>query len=129
MLLRVIHLTEWIWLKLVNMTEKLTITNVNMVNMTENVITITTTTNVNGWIWPKIENIIYFRSYSTVNVRYYIFLNSFFYLNIFGQIHPYFGQVRRLTFVGVNFWSCSNVKICRRQILTDFWSSWFGQVN
>ena len=44
---RVIHLTES-RLKSVNMTEKLTTTNVNMVNLTENIINITTTTNING---------------------------------------------------------------------------------
>ena len=71
---RVIHLTESRWPKLVNMTKKLTMTNVNMVNLTENIINITTTTNVNGWIWPK----LIFWSYSPVHVChcgiiYYIF--------------------------------------------------------
>ena len=32
-------------------------------------------------------------------------------LYIFGHIHLYFGQVQSLTFLGVNFWSSSNVKI------------------
>ena len=38
------------------MTEKLTTMNVNMVILTENIINITTTMNINGWIWPKIKN-------------------------------------------------------------------------
>ena len=46
---------------------------------------------------------------------------------IFGQIHPYFGQVQKLMFVGVNFGSSSNIKVCRWEfffghILTNFWS-------
>ena len=32
---------------------------------------------------------------------------------IFGQIHPYFGQVQRLMFVDVKFRSSSNVNIRR----------------
>ena len=32
-----IKMTEWIWLKSVNMTKKLTKTNVNMVNLVENI--------------------------------------------------------------------------------------------
>ena len=39
-----IKMTEWIWPKLVNMTENLTTTNINMVNLTENILNITTTT-------------------------------------------------------------------------------------
>ena len=53
-----IKMNEWIWAKLVKMTEKLTTTNIYMVNMTKNIIKITTTKNINGWIWQKIENII-----------------------------------------------------------------------
>ena len=48
-----IKMTEWIWPKLVNMTKKLT-KNVNFLNMTENIINITATTNNNGLICPKI---------------------------------------------------------------------------
>ena len=33
----------------------MTTKNTNMVNMTENIIDITTTTNIKGWIWPKTE--------------------------------------------------------------------------
>ena len=45
-----------------------------------------------------------------------------FYLNIFSQIHPYFGQVRRLTFVDVSFRSCSNVKVhCCQIFLVKFY--------
>ena len=68
-----IKMTEWICPKLVNMTEKLTTTNVNMVNLTENIINITTTTNINGWIWPNIS--------------------------IFGQIQLYFCHIHTLMFV------------------------------
>ena len=36
--------------EIVTMTKKLTTTNINMVKMTENIINITTTMNINGWI-------------------------------------------------------------------------------
>ena len=62
-----IKMTKWIWPKSVNMTEKLTRTNINMVNMTKNIINITTTTNINGWIWPKIESIINITTTSNIN--------------------------------------------------------------
>ena len=32
------------------------------------------------------------------------------------QIHPYFGQVQRVMFVGEKFWSCSNINIRRCEI-------------
>ena len=51
-----IKMTEWIWPKLVSMTEKLTTTNINMVNMTKNIINITTTTNINRWIYEYFSN-------------------------------------------------------------------------
>ena len=35
----------------------------------------------------------------------------FIFLSIFGQIHPFFGQVQRLMFIVVKFWSSSYVKI------------------
>ena len=46
-------MTEWIWPKSVNMIKKLTTTNINMVNMTKNIINITTTTNINKWYDQK----------------------------------------------------------------------------
>ena len=36
--------------------------------------------------------------------------------SIFGHIHPYFGQVQRLMFVGEKFQSCYNVDVRRCNI-------------
>ena len=52
-------------------------------NMTETIISIITTTNINGWIWPKI--IYFFQSNSSIYII--------------------------LMFVGVIFWSSSIVKV------------------
>ena len=60
-------MTEWIWLKTVNMTKKVTTMNVNMVNMTKNIINITTKTNVKGRVWPKIKNIVNITTTTRVN--------------------------------------------------------------
>ena len=63
-----------------------------------------------------------------------VFVVIFILFSIFGQIHPYFSQVRRLMLVGEKFWSCSNINIRRNkiffgQILTNCRSYWFGHVN
>ena len=40
------------------------------------------------------------------------------YIVIFGHINLYLGQVQRWTFVGVKFWSSSNVKVRHCQIFS-----------
>ena len=58
------------------------------------------------------KNLVYY-FFSQIHTLMFIVLMIYFYLHIFGQIHLYCGQFHSLTFVGVNFWSCSNVKVCR----------------
>ena len=128
------------------MTEKLTTTNINMVNMTENIKNITTKKNINGWTWPKIENIKNITTKTNINasfvsrvglvskfvdqgdveligfdnqfsVKFIHFLVKFKGLSL---LLWSFGQVPTLRFIIVNFFG---------QILTNFRSSWFGQVN
>ena len=65
-----IKMTEWIWPKLVNMTKKFTTTNINMVNMTKNIINIDTTKNINGWIWPKIHCLVLLTIFKTCSVTH-----------------------------------------------------------
>ena len=94
-----IKMTRWIWQK--------------SVNMTQNIINIITTTNIKGWVWPKIYRI-------TKQLLYLQCYGSFFtmWVSTFGQIHPYFGQVRRLMLVGEKFRSCSNINVCWCEILS-----------
>ena len=41
----------------------------------------------------------------------FVVLMNLFHLYFFGHIHRFFGQVQQLMFVGVIFWSCSNVHV------------------
>ena len=50
-----IKITKWIWPKTVNMTKKLTRTNINIVNLTKIIINTTTMMNPSVWIWPKVK--------------------------------------------------------------------------
>ena len=70
--LRVIHLIESRWpiefdLNQRTWPKKLARMNVTMVNLTKNVINIIKTTNMNWWIWPKIENIINITTMTNMN--------------------------------------------------------------
>ena len=47
--------------------------------------------------------------FGQIHTLIFIALMIYFYFYIFGQIRLNFGQVQSLTFVGVNFWSGSNV--------------------
>ena len=114
------------------------------VNISENTINITTTTNLYGWIWLKIENKI--NIITTMNIDGWIWLKIqalcwslyhfifyfsvifnplmfvvvviFIIFSIFSHIHPYFDQVHRLMFVGEKFRSCSNVKVPHCEIFS-----------
>ena len=78
------------------MTEKLTMTNVNMVNLIKNIIY---PTHIHPFMFVVVVILIRFL--------------------IFDQIQLYFGHVQKLTFIIVKFRSNSNVKVCRQ----FFWSN------
>ena len=47
-----------------------------------------------------------------IHTLMFVVVVIFILFSIFGQIHQFFGQVQRLMFVVVKFWSSSNVKVC-----------------
>ena len=52
-------------------------------------------------------------NFGHIHMLRFVVLMISFDIHNFGHIHPYFGQVRRLMFVVVNFLSSSNVKVHR----------------
>ena len=76
-----------------NMTEKLITTNINMVNMTENI------------SFGQIHTLMFF-------------VVIFILFSIFSQIHPYFGHTHTVLFVIEKFRSSSNINVCRCEIFS-----------
>ena len=105
------NMTEWMWPKNLNMTKKITPTNINLLNMTEIVWQRRTWTVE----YDQNQKIKLFRSYSTGQVCR---PNEFKALWNFGNFHGYFGHVQPFMFIGVIFWSSSIVHVCRCDVFS-----------
>ena len=83
--------------------------------------------------WPNEYDRNRWTEISKIHMLMFVVVIIFILFSIFGQIHSFFGHVQRLMFVVVKFRSSSDVNVhhCQffGQILTNFWSSWFSQVN
>ena len=129
-----IKMTEWIWSQLVNLTENIinitTTTNMNPVNLTENWRYFLILVKFTWFMFVVVVIFILFLIFGQIHQVHHVHRsNDINFFLIFGQIKLYFGHFHTFMFVVVKFRSSSNVNVCRCQIQTVYRSSWFGQVN
>ena len=106
-----INMTEWIWPKNLKMNEKITPTNINLLNMTKIVWQCRTWTVE----YDQNQKINYF---GHIQPYKFVVLMNFKALSNFGHFHGYFGHVQPFMFVGVIFWSSSNVHVRRCDVFS-----------